>query len=571
MCRIAGKHRGFKTGKVSVRGAAAVIVWCVLAACLIHSPARAQFGELIAFESPGNTTYYLDANNGDDENRGTRPEFAWETLARVNTSRFAPGDSILIKAGTTYEGKLWPKGTGIPGRPITIDSYGDGPPPAIHAEGKASATLLLENTSAWHIKNLELTNTGEQPEAFRYGLSILIEDTGDAGDFQLSNLHVHGVNGTDEPGIGGGAAIIFSNRGAAVPTRFDGVLIEDCTVGDSGRNGIVIDGGSTDRTRRHGNVNVVIRENTVKDVGGDGIKLSGCGYAVVEYNTITGTGRAESGAAGGIALQGCDNAVVQFNEVGWTMGRDSAALRCGENSRENTFQFNFSHDNAGPMVRIVGETPGVPGPLGVPGPGPSGTDAGNTQTAVRYNVSQDDGGAFHLAGPVREARLYNNTIYTGPQSQTVAVRLVGRRGTPKATTLANNVFHTRGAASLELGPDPDARFLHNAYFGNCQRPDGEDNPITADPRLTEPGRGLSRTEGVDGYQTLADSPLRGAGVRLTGHGRHDFWANPIPAGAAIDVGAYQAPSDNAPTPVQAAPEAVAPEAAGEAAKPVAEN
>ena len=37
--------------------------------------------------------------------------------------------------------------------------------------------------SAWHVKNLELTNTGDKPEVFRYGLSIVVEDTGVAGDF----------------------------------------------------------------------------------------------------------------------------------------------------------------------------------------------------------------------------------------------------------------------------------------------------------------------------------------------------------------------------------------------------
>ncbi|MEZ6194081.1 MAG: right-handed parallel beta-helix repeat-containing protein, partial [Phycisphaerales bacterium] len=441
MCRIAGKPWGFMAGRVSVRGAM-VAMLCSLAVCLIASPARAQFGELVAFESPGNTTYYLDPDNGDDENRGTRPESAWRTLARVNTSRFAPGDKILLKAGATFHGKLWPKGTGIPGRPITIDSYGDGPPPAIHGDGEASATLLLENTNAWHIRNLELTNTGQQPEAFRYGISILIEDTGDAGDFVLRNLHVHGVNGTEEPGLGEGAAISFSNRGTNVPTRFDGVLIENCTVGESGRNGILIDGGSTDRARWLANLNVVIRENTIQNIRGDGIKLTGCDYAMVEYNTVAGGGEAadETGSdpktgvtagtrktadAAGIALQHCDNTLVQFNEVGGIKGADSAAIRCGENSRANTFQFNFTHDNDGPMVRIIGDAPTVPAP-GNQNPG--GISAGNTQTTVRYNISQCDGGAFHLLGPINEARLYNNTVYAGPETRTVAVRLADRGG-----------------------------------------------------------------------------------------------------------------------------------------------
>lgn len=574
MCRIAGKHRSFTTGKLSVRGAAAVIVWCVAAACLPASSARAQFGELVAFESPGNTTYYLDPENGDDENRGTRPESAWKTLARVNTSRFAPGDKILLKAGSTFHGKLWPKGAGIPGRPITIDAYGDGPRPAIHAEGKASATLLLENSNAWHIKNLELTNTGEQPQAFRYGISVLIEDIGDAGDFVLRNLHVHGVNGTVEPGVGEGAAISFSNRSTNVPTRFDGVLIEDCTVGDSGRNGIVIDGGSTDRARWLGNLNVVIRENTIENIAGEGIKLIGCDYAMVEYNVVGGSGRAEISEPGGVTLRHCDNALVQFNEVYATAGTDSAAMRCGVNSRANTFQFNFTHNNAGPMVRILGDPPTPARPTGT---GSGGISAGNTQTTVRYNVSQGDGGGFHLAGPVDGPRLYNNTIYTGPDSRTVAVRLADRGGTPKGVTVANNVFFTQGATTLDLGPDPDVKLLHNAYSGDSQRPETEENPVDTDLLLADPGKAVSRTEGLEGYQTLEKSPLRGAGVRLTRHGRYDFGANPISAGDAIDIGAYQAPSDNATPAAKPPPDTapdmppdMSPDGPPEAAKPAPE-
>lgn len=579
MCRIAGKQRGLKAGKVSVRSKAVIVVLCLMAACVIAPPARAQFGELVAFESPGNTTYYLDPDNGDDENRGTRPESAWRTLARVNTSRFAPGDKILIKAGSTFHGKLWPKGTGIPGRPITIDSYGDGPPPAIHGNGEPSATLLLENTNAWHIRNLELTNTGEQPEAFRYGISILIEDTGDRGDFEFRNLHIHGVNGTDKPGVGEGAAISISNHSTAVPTRFDGVLIEDCTISNCGRNGIVIDGGSTDRARWLTNLNVVIRQNTIEDVRGEGIKLSGCDNAIVEYNTVSGAGRAggqdeikrlsEAGGAGGITLQHCDNTLVQFNDISGTTGLDSAAIRCGENSRANTFQFNFTHGNGGPMVRIFGDTPtdpGVPGVYANPSPGSRRHSAGNTQTTVRYNISQNDSGAFHLAGPVEEVRLYNNTVYTGPETQTVAVRLTERQGAPRAVTLANNLFYTEGATGLDLGSQPDIEFLHNAYFGNCQRPENEANPLTAGPCLTDPGKGISRTQGLEGYRTLVDSPLRGAGIRLTGHGRYDFGANPISAGAAIDIGALQASSDNPPPPAATAPQSL-PEASKPAPKP----
>ena len=104
---------------------------------------------------------------------------------------------------------------------------------------------------------------------------------------------------------------------------------------------------------------------------------------------------------------------------------------------------------------------------------------------------------------------------------------------------------------MELGPippnqdrSPAVDFQHNAYFGDLQRPESEANPVTKDPLLIDPGMGQSMELGLNGYQTQANSPLRGSGTRLPSHSRFDFWANPVSAGQPVDIGAYQAPSDN---------------------------
>lgn len=499
--------------------------------------ALAQFGEVIAFESPGNTTYYLDAETGDDENPGTRTGRAWKSLSRVNSTRFAGGDRLLIKAGTVYEGRLWPKGTGRPGVPVVIDSYGEGPMPAIHAGGETGEALLLENTQGWHINNLELTNTGDKPEAFRFGLSITVEDMGSAGDFKLTNLYVHDVNGAEEPGLGEGAGIIWRSRGAGVATRFEKLLIEHCRVEDCGRNGIMSLNEFADRTRWFAHVDIVIRENDVTGVVGDGIRLTGSANAIVEYNRIHKAGGGKDGQAGGIVLTGCDNTLVQYNEVWETAGAKNAALLSDTNNRDNTFQYNYTHDNAGPMARVrsaalagSGEKPAV--------------DAGNAGSAVRYNISQDDGGALNVIGPVREARFHNNTIYNGPDSMTRSVVLTDKAGPPAETTVANNLFYTLGSASMDLAQAPDTTIQHNAYFGEHLRPDGETGAVTALPLLVKPGSGTSMKDGLEGYQTQPDSPLRSAGTRLDDHGNHDFWANRVPRGQVVDIGAYQGSSDN---------------------------
>jgi hypothetical protein len=44
-------------------------------------------------------TYYVDATLGKDTNDRLLQTTAWKTIAKVNVSRFSPGDQILFKGG----------------------------------------------------------------------------------------------------------------------------------------------------------------------------------------------------------------------------------------------------------------------------------------------------------------------------------------------------------------------------------------------------------------------------------------------------------------------------------------
>ena len=62
---------------------------------------------LIPVNDPdGNTTYYVDAENGNDANDGTTPETAWKTLTKASSIRkMTEGGSILLKAGCVWNGE----------------------------------------------------------------------------------------------------------------------------------------------------------------------------------------------------------------------------------------------------------------------------------------------------------------------------------------------------------------------------------------------------------------------------------------------------------------------------------
>ncbi|UPK67230.1 glycosyl hydrolase family 95 catalytic domain-containing protein [Chitinophaga filiformis] len=56
--------------------------------------------------SPGNTTYYIDPVNGNDNNSGAQSAQAWKTFLPVNQLQLAPGDVVEVMPGTFHESLL---------------------------------------------------------------------------------------------------------------------------------------------------------------------------------------------------------------------------------------------------------------------------------------------------------------------------------------------------------------------------------------------------------------------------------------------------------------------------------
>jgi len=98
--------------------------------------------------------YYVDSAGGDDRNAGTTPARAWKSLAKVNATSFLPGDRILLKSGSVWNGQLWPKGSGVEGHPITVEMYGGGVKPIIQGNGQVEDAVLLKNQEYWEIQDL---------------------------------------------------------------------------------------------------------------------------------------------------------------------------------------------------------------------------------------------------------------------------------------------------------------------------------------------------------------------------------------------------------------------------------
>lgn len=71
-------------------------------------------------------TYYVDATNGNDGYDGHSEVTPWKTIAKINSSRFNPGDQILFKRGEVWRETLIVPSSGATGNPIIFGAYGSG-------------------------------------------------------------------------------------------------------------------------------------------------------------------------------------------------------------------------------------------------------------------------------------------------------------------------------------------------------------------------------------------------------------------------------------------------------------
>ena len=100
--------------------------------------------------SDGNTSYYIDAENGNDFNDGKTPETAWRTLDKAEQSSFADGDKILLKRGQSFEGTLTLEN--ISGD-FELSAYGDGDRPKIIA---CESGIVIKSCRDIKISDIEL-------------------------------------------------------------------------------------------------------------------------------------------------------------------------------------------------------------------------------------------------------------------------------------------------------------------------------------------------------------------------------------------------------------------------------
>ncbi|AHM59455.1 PA14 domain-containing protein [Flammeovirgaceae bacterium 311] len=513
------------------------------------------------------STYYISVS-GNDAHRGTSPQQAWASIARLNSGSFLPGDSILFEGGSTFSGSIT-FGTETGGTaedPVTISSYGEGK--ATISSGDA-AGFKAYNTAGFYISQLVFRGAGRSQNSSS-GIDIYT----DLPAARLPYIHIEGVEveGYHRFGI-----LLGSGMGNG---GFEDITIKNAIVHGNGEGGIYT--YSKEALLAHKNLyigytraydNSGLAHRTDHHTG-SGIIVSGVDGALVEYCEAFNNGWLNAWQEGGpVGIWGyhCNKLVIQHSESHHNKSgtaKDGGGFDIDGGCTDCVMQYNYSHDNEGPGY-LVAQYRGAPE---------------MKRITVRFNISENDArrgihGAIHLwsadsSGALQEIEIFNNTIYLEPsEAGNPAAVYIQSAGVQRAG-VRNNIIQTRGDVALVTLVTPaDLRFEGNSYWvrrgdfridwgsriyhsleewRNATKQEeinGQATGYQVKPRLKKVGRGKTISDprelpSLRAYKLRARSPIRGKGLNLeslfdTELGNIDFWGNSL--SRELSIGAHQPP------------------------------
>lgn len=396
------------------------------------------------------TTYYVSSRTGNDANDGKSREHAFATLSAVNRLTLRPGDNILLETGSVFVGQyLRITNSGTKDAPIVIGSYGEGDLPRIDTEGNGiwyqdygqpldspthvyrdyvSSSVLLYDAEYVTVQDLEITNRGTEIPGETYsaphkmnrtGVAVVAKDRGVRSGITLRNLFIHDVNGNvyDKHMNNGGiyATVLKPTEEAASGVaRYRDFLVEGCFVYRTSRWGIAV--GYTyqhekfqgvelaeETFLKYGHENMVIRDNYVKESGGDGITAMYALRPLVEHNMTDSVAceindriyREPENRAGKVAAAiwpwKCKDALFRYNEAVDTRLNQDGMAYDADSGDGTVYEYNYSRANEGGCVMFCLQEA--------------------VHNTFRHNVSFNDLGGTISPSENPDALIEENTFY----------------------------------------------------------------------------------------------------------------------------------------------------------------
>lgn len=505
------------------------------------------------------TVYYVDSEAGSDENDGTSPGKAFQTLDKVNGVELKPGDSILLKKGSIFDNqRLYPKGKGTEERPILISSYGEGNMPVINAGGfrKSGGTnedgtpkydghkeaILIENMEYTTVTGIEVTNDDdftvnwqsgasnkddELPR--RLGIHVTVDERA-ADTYKgledrsykgvvIDGCYVHDVDGNENRGVnkvdgGIGIEVIFSSKAGVYP-YFDGVTIQNNRIEKCDRTGIKgIRISDLDNFKHNDPNSSDYDPNNDADNNGanDGSRSNNIRYkdqAQRNYKVLNN----DVSDIGGDGILVCETkgAIVENNLLHNHTMRANPGANAGIwswNAFDTVFRYNESY--GGPSYNQDGcsydsdyLSAGTIFEYNYSHDTPMGfmlLMGGNDTDVVRYNLSQNDGMVWrHIAaGSSTPSYVYNNVFYYNGDNWKWSL------GSPNSVAsnwnFYNNIFYNTSTKSNGEWGNVDwskAGVAGNLVY-NASGTYSENEiagAIHGDPEFVNPGGGADRANG----------------------------------------------------------------------------
>ncbi|WP_294590028.1 right-handed parallel beta-helix repeat-containing protein [uncultured Phocaeicola sp.] len=455
--------------------------------------------------------YYLDATNGNDANSGLSINEAWKTLKQAEKASLSNGSKLLLKRGETFQGELNITGQGLPQSPVIIDAYGEGEQkPCIVGNDSSMYAVRILNSNYLTIQNLEIINTGEKVLAGRTGLKVECMNYGTSHNIKINNITIRDVNGSLVKEEGGGSGILIVNGGDSIRSRFDSLTIENCHILRCERNAMIWN-GYYDRKNWYPNKHIIVRNNLIEKVPGDGIVPIGCDSTLIEYNLMCDSPDIlpTTEAAAGIWPWSCDNTLIQYNEVSQHKAPwDAQGFDSDYNCQNTTIQYNYSHDNYGGIVLVCNN-------------GKAGDyNCGNTGSIIRYNISIGDGirpketrqGMFspsiHIAGPAKHTLIERNIIHANRKPSAITDRTMitsdSWDGYADSTRFRQNIFYATEPSRFDLTSSTHNVFEQNVYIGNFKNLPAHTPNKKAEKVYKEKVLNVS-SDGYEGLYNLMDS------------------------------------------------------------------
>ena len=516
------------------------------------------------------TNYYV-SNAGNDSNTGTSIESPWQTITKVSTINFQPGDKLLFKGGESFLGSIYLNSSdgNNSSNIFTISSYGEGRA-TINAGN--SYGIFGYNTQGIRIENLILNgfgiNTNNQD-----GLSFYADLP---GNIKLKGLSFENI---EVKNFGKTGVKIGSWNGN---TGYENLSLNKLEVHNNSWDGILVYGFigyNNYMGYPHKNVTITncisYNNSGIADpnaIRGNGIVLSNTDGGLIENCKAfqNGENNVHCGGPGGIWVYDAKGIIIQYNESysnrssskcdGLGFDLDGGSINC-------IMQYNYSHDNDGGGYLMGQMENGRPWKNNV----------------CRYNISQNDGrhnaaaitlfkeGTFTI---MDSCFVYNNTIYLEPAPNNdgeAACKITQWYTGMTNVKFYNNIFITKGGIQLIDVPEgyfgsfagnlywsTEGTFLINYQGKNYsslsawRTATGNEmvnNFITGkndDPFISQIGLGGTLnprpTSSLTAYQLLPGSPAIDAGLDLSvlfnlPASTRDFWGKPSLSGSAFDIGA----------------------------------